>query len=191
MAEQDDRAWFDTLAGRESAGANPGTVKEAEAVRRAALAATLDQEAQDLNIESGAQQLLFRLRREGLDHAAAKKQSWQTWGAFSIAATLLLAVGVVMLQAPTVEDMLMYRGAGAQTLTTPDTAKLAATLTAELDALGIQAKITRFGATHTITANWPAKPDAKHAAFLKRHGLQQPASGMLTIEILRGNTKFQ
>jgi hypothetical protein len=185
MAEKDDQHWLDALAGRitnGADGADPATLKEAQAVRRAVLATKPEQDAQDFDVESGAQKLLFRLRREG-PAGAEKKKSWQLYGAYALAASLVLAVGMVVLQPPPVEDAPVYRGGGAQTISAPDTEKLAGTITAELEALGVKAKVTRFGATHTITADWPAKPDAKHAAFLKRHGLKQPASGALTIEL--------
>ena len=182
MAEQDDQHWFDTLAGRAASDADPAALKEAQAVRRAVLALSADQDAQDLDVEAGAQKLLFRLRREGLD-GATKKRSWQTYGAFALAATLVLTVGVVLLQSPPVEDTPVYRGVGAQTITAPDAAKLAAAITADLEALGIKPKVIRFGATFTLSADWPAKPDAKHAALLKRHALKQPAGGTLVIEL--------
>jgi hypothetical protein len=185
MSEQNDHDWIDTLAGRNAAGADPATVKEAQAVRRAVLSLPADQEAQDLDVETGAQKLLFRLRREGLDGVSQNRKSWQRYSAFALAATLLLAAGVVMLQSPPVDDTPVYRGTGAQTINTPDTAGLAATLTAELEALGIQPKVTRFGATYTLSAGWPAKPDAQHAAFLKRNALKQPAGGTLVIELLQ------
>ena len=109
MAEQDDQHWFDTLAGRAASDADPAALKEAQAVRRAVLALSADQDAKDLDVEAGAQKLLFRLRREGLD-GATKKRSWQTYGAFALAATLVLTVGVVLLQSPPVEDTPIYRG---------------------------------------------------------------------------------
>jgi hypothetical protein len=182
MAEHDDQHWFDTLAGRNGVNADHATTKEAQAVRRAVLVLKPDQEAADLDVEAGTQKLLFRLRREGLD-GAGRKKTWQRYGAFALAATLVLAIGVVLLQSPPVEDTPIYRGGGAQTIITPDTAQFAATLTSDLEALGIKAKVTRFGATYTITADWPAKTDAKHAAFLKRHALKQPAGATLLIEL--------
>jgi len=187
--ERGDQDWFDMLAGRKAASIDPATAKEVQAVRRAVLASVPDKDAQDFDIESGARKLLFRLRREGLDGTAAKRKSWQVYGAFALAATLMLVVGVVVLQPPPVEDAPVYRGTGAQTITTPDTERLAATLAAELEALGIKPKVTRFGATFTIAAEWPAKPDAKHAAFLKRQALKQPASGALVIELSRASSK--
>jgi hypothetical protein len=186
MAEQDDQHWFDTLAGRNGANADSATTKEAQAVRRAVLVVKPDQDAADLDVEAGTQQLLFRLRREGLD-GVNRKKTWQWYGAFALAATLVLAVGVVLLQSPPVEDTPIYRGGGAQTIITPDTAKLAATLTTDLEALGIKAKVTRFGATFTLAADWPSKPGAKHAAFLKRHALKQPAVPTLVIELQQGS----
>jgi len=188
MAEQDDQNWFDTLAGRNGVNADHATTKEAQAVRRAVLVLKPDQDAADLDVEAGAQNLLFRLRREGLD-AVSRKKSWQFYGAFALAATLVLAIGVVLLQAPPVEETPVYRGGGAQTITTPDTAKRAATLTTDLEALGIKPKVTRFGATFTITADWPAKPEVKHVAFLKRHALKQPAGATLVIELRQGSVK--
>jgi hypothetical protein len=183
MAEQDDQNWFETLAGRKAANADSATEKEAQAVRRAVLAREIDQDLPGFDVESGTQKLLFALRREGLSGATLRRKSWQIYGAFALAATLILAIGVVLLQPPVVEDIPVYRGAGAQTINTPDPAKLAATLTADLEALGIQSKTTRFGATFTITAIWPEKPEAGHLAFLKRHNLKQPAGGTLEIEL--------
>ncbi len=182
MAEKDDQHWIDALAGRNATGADAATLKEAQAIRRAVLATKPEQDAQDFDVEAGAQKLLFRLRREGLA-GAEKKKSWQAYGAFALAASLVLAVGMVVLQPPPVDDAPVYRGGGAQTISAPDTEKLAAAITAELEGLGIKPRVTRFGATFTISADWPAKPDAKHAAFLKRHALKQPASGSLVIEL--------
>lgn len=189
MAEKNDQDWFDTLAGRTAANADPATAKEAQAVRRAVLAVKSDQDAQKFDVEPGAQKLLFRLRQEGLDGATPKKKTWQFYGAFALAATLVLAVGVVMRQPPPDEDMPIYRGSSAQTINTSDTTKLAATLTAELEAMGIKPKVIRFGATYTISAAWPAKPDAKHTAFLKRHTLIQPAGNTLVIEVSQSDSR--
>src|SRR5436190_24148130 len=102
MAEQDDQNWFDTLAGRNRVNADPATTKEAQAVRRAVLALKPDQDTANLDVEAGTQQLLFRLRREGLD-GVSREKSWRFYGAFALAATLVLAVGVVLLQSPPVE----------------------------------------------------------------------------------------
>jgi len=187
MSEQDDQNWFHTLAGRHPVGTDPATKKEAQAIRRAVLALKSEQEAAQLNVESGLQKLKFRLRREGLD-GAPKRKSWQVYGAFAMAATMVLTIGVVMLQQPPIDDAATYRGAGAQIITTLDTTQRAQTLIAELEALGIKPEVTRFGAV-TITAEWPAKPSAKHVAFLKRHNLQQPASSALRIELMQGNVQ--
>lgn len=189
MAEQDDQHWFDTLAGRTAENADPATAKEAQAVRRAVLAVKPDQDAQEFDVEPGTQKLLFRLRQEGLDGATPKKKTWQLYGAFALAATLVLAISVIMLQPPPDEDTPIYRGGSAQTINTSDTTKLAATLTSELEAMGIKPKVTRFGATYTISAAWPAKPDAKHAAFLRRYALKQPAGNTLVIEVSQSDSR--
>lgn len=183
MAEPNDQQWLDALAGRAGGQAPSPDAREAEALRKAILATRGEHETADHDVEVGVQRLLFRLRREGLADTPQKK-SWRTWGTFAMAAMLMLAIGVVVLQAPQDIDVPVYRGGGAQTLRVPDAAERAATLTRELEALNIQPKVTRFGNNLTIQAEWPAKPGAQHAAFLKRQSLQQPASGPLVIELL-------
>lgn len=170
------------LAGRETTGGDPAAAREAQAVRRALLATKPDKDASEFDVESGAQNLLFRLRRENLLY---RKKTWHYYGGLAIAATIVLAIGIVTLQPP-VDDIPVYRGPGSQIITAPDTENLAASLSAEIETLGIKPKVTRFGATFTITAEWPTKPEAKHMAFLKRHTLQQPASGPLVIELTPG-----
>ena len=193
MAEKDehgDHDWFDTLAGRNAINIDVSTAKEAQAVRRAALAATPDEAVQDFDVESGTQKLLFRMRREGLAGATAKRKSWQFYGACALAAVLVLVVGVVMQQPSPVEDTPVYRGDGAQIITTPDTEKLAGALTSELETLGKKPKVTRFGATFTVTTEWPVKPDATHAAFLKRHALKPPAGGTPVLQPQNDQGRF-
>jgi len=187
MAEQDDLNWFDTLAGRKAANTDPATVKEAEAIRRALLAQKPD-EVTDFDVDAGEQKLLFRMRREGLA-VAPKRNSWQIYGAFAIAASMVLTVGIVVLQAPDMEDVPVYRGMGAQTINSADTAKLSEVLANELEGLGVKAKVTKFGTTFTINADWPAKPNAKQLAFLKRHGIKQPDSGPLVVELIKVEDK--
>jgi hypothetical protein len=182
MAERDDTDWFETLAGRmPPAGADPAVVKEAAAVRAAARAVRKAEPVPDLNVDAGLEQLLFRLRKERLAEPVGRP--WRLYSGLALAATIVLAVGVVLLQ-PQVEERPVYRGGPApQVLTSPDPRKLGAAIIADLDTLGMTPRLTQFGATVTIEVTWPEQPDPRHTAFLKRHGLKPPPGSLLVVEI--------
>jgi len=189
MPEQDDGNWIEGLAGKPpAAGAERATVAEAQAVRKAMLAArAADEGGADLDVEPGLQRLLFRLRQEKL--AGAGSAPKRLYAGLALAASLVLVVGIVTLQRepPTGEDGVVFRGGpGAQMLISPDPGNLAQAMNADLDTLELEPIVTRFGANATVEAKWPLEQDARHTAFLKRFGLAPPKGDRLKVEIRPG-----
>jgi len=181
MSEQDDRDWLATLAGKPAAGADPATVNEAAAVRRALQAAREREQAPDMDVDGGLQRLLFRLRRDGL---GGGRPAW-VYPSLALAATVVIAAGIVLLQPAVIDDEPVYRGAPGTppVLVVENPAQRGEALVAELASLGVTARITQFGANVTLEAEWPAQTGPAHTAFLQRNGLQPPAGGRLVIEL--------
>lgn len=92
--DKEDEQWLSALAGTPDPAADPAINQQAEALRRALQAQRsrlekLVPEADDAQY----QQLLFRLRREGLLPANRGPRKFQLW---AIAATVVLGIGVVV-----------------------------------------------------------------------------------------------
>jgi len=91
---KEDEQWLNALAGRSDPDANAKLIQQAESLRRALnarsnLLANQVPEADDAQY----QQLLFRLRREGL---ISSRHGWRNPMLWGIAATIFLCVGVVI-----------------------------------------------------------------------------------------------
>ena len=92
--ESGDSSWLDTLAGKPADAADPKEVQQASALR-AALKARSNALNQQVPAADSAQyqQLLFRLRREGL---GSKQPIWKRPASWAIAASLVLGVSLVV-----------------------------------------------------------------------------------------------
>ncbi|WP_172203990.1 hypothetical protein [Niveibacterium sp. COAC-50] len=166
--------WLAELAGREAAR---GERSESQALRRAILnEARLDAAPPAADDEHATEQLLFRLRREGL----LKRRRLPAWG-FALAATLAAAaVGLAVLRqaTPPATEVVAYaeppiwRGAYAQfEVKTPQPRVSAEKLVAALRAEGIQADIYAAAQVYTVDTELadPVKPAL--AAHFKAIGL--------------------
>lgn len=91
--DKEDEQWLSALAGRPALDADPQVNRQAEALRRALKARSETLEAKVPPADAAQyQQLMFRLRKEGL---ASSSRDWQNSMLWGVAATLVLGVGVV------------------------------------------------------------------------------------------------
>lgn len=185
MADRDDRDWVDALAGKTPAGADPATVKEAEALRRAMLEQRRRESAPDFDADAGLQRLLFRLRQERLDGGQARPA--RRYAAFALAATVVLAAGVLWLMPkPVEEERPVFRGVErAQTLFADDPVKAVEALVRDLEELGLKPRVTRREDATLVEAPWPEQTDERHRALLERRFLRPPEGRTLDVEVRR------
>lgn len=92
--DNEDAQWLSALAGKADPDAKTNVNQQAESLRRA-LKARSDLLASQVPVadEAQYQQMLFRLRREGL---ASSKRGWRNPMFWGIAATIVMGVGVVI-----------------------------------------------------------------------------------------------
>src|SRR5258705_10285013 len=134
MADKDDQDWTDTLAGKPPADADPLTVKEAKAVRQAILERREREALSEFDSESGLQRLLFRLRQERLE--GQRVPAARRYAAFALAATVVLAVGLLIFLPKPGDDEPVYRGVERpQTLLADDPVKASDALKRDLEGL--------------------------------------------------------
>ncbi len=186
MPDKDDQDWMSALAGKPRADGDAVTLAEANAVREAISEIQRQQPLPDFDETSGLQRLLFRLRELRLLESAPGRRSWRVYTALAMAACLVLAIGIVLLQLPEQPpDQVVFRGGPGepQVIENRDPAKLVQAMTADLQSLGIAPETTQFGGTITLEADWPQKPDAGHLRFLQRYKLAQPAAARLRVEV--------
>jgi len=183
MADKDDQDWTETLAGKDPAGADPRTVKEAEAVRRAMLEERGRETPPVFDAESGLQRLLFRLQREQLGTDARAR--FRHFPALALAATVVLTVGLVLLLPRPEEDVRpVTRGfQGTQVLLADDPRAARDRFVQGLKALGIEPRVTPRGGATLIEAPWPAQAGQRHRALLDAHFLRPPEGRTLVVEI--------
>lgn len=182
MADKDDQDWTDTLAGKPAADADPLTVKEAKAVRQAMRERRERETLPEFDAESGLQRLLFRLRQERLEGQRAPAA--RRYAAFALAATVVLAAGLLLFLPKPGGDEPVYRGVERpQTLFAADPVKASGALKRDLEALGIEPKVTQRGSATLIEAPWPEKADDRHRMLLERHYLRLPEGRTLTVEV--------
>lgn len=144
--DREDEQWLDALAGRPDPSAEPGLNQQAPAVRRALAAQKAEIARQTPKADEVLyQQLLFRMRREGLLGAPAM---WRQPRAWAVAASVVFALGIVirigMFTSPTDDDFQITRGGASaivQVVADPD-ARLAELL-AGLRAAGVQPEVRR------------------------------------------------
>lgn len=91
--DKDDEQWLSALAGQPNPDADPKLNLQADALRRALKARSEILEAKVPTANATHyQQLMFRLRREGL---ASSQNRWRNPMLWGVAATVVLSVGVV------------------------------------------------------------------------------------------------
>lgn len=92
--DKEDEQWLSALAGQADPDAKTNVNQQAESLRRA-LKVRSDLLASQVPVadEAQYQQMLFRLRREGL---ASSKRGWHNPMFWGIAATIVMGVGVVI-----------------------------------------------------------------------------------------------
>jgi hypothetical protein len=138
--DNEDEQWLGALAGKPDPAADPAANIQAEALRRALQAqlAKLDQGVPEAD-DSQYQQILFRLRREGLlkaDHETTKLKRLATAALgtsfdaprrlqfWAVAATVVIGIGVVFQLMPsqlgTDEQETLRGGGNASVLIVPD-----------------------------------------------------------------------
>jgi len=91
--DKEDEQWLNALAGQSDPDADPKLNRQADALRRAlkARSAMLETEVPTADATQ-YQQLMFRMRREGL---ALSHHGWRNSMLWGLAATVVLVVGVV------------------------------------------------------------------------------------------------
>jgi hypothetical protein len=166
--DKDDAAWLNTLAGQETMGADAPTRAQAEALRTALRAQSQRMDSRvPLADDTQFQQLLFRLRREGLtghstplnqvvafsrsrtqDQSPARTKASHNLWAWGLAACAVLVVGVALQlnHVPYGSDgpadmRQILRGQGTVLIVSDPQAR-AAQLNAELKSLGTEVTTT-------------------------------------------------
>lgn len=115
--ESDDTAWFDALAGKPAGAADPKGIEQATALR-SALQKRGEALGRDMPEADSTlyQQLLFRLRREGL---ARNQPMWKSLPVWGIAASIVLGVSLAVNMRtllPEQEDGIVVRSGGQATV---------------------------------------------------------------------------
>lgn len=117
--EKEDEQWLSALAGQPDHGADPKLNLQAESLRRALKARSAMLEAKVPTADAAQyQQLMFRLRREGL---ASSQNRWRNPMLWGLAATVVLVVGVVFQTGglhQDQDDANTLRGGGQSTVLT-------------------------------------------------------------------------
>lgn len=144
--ESDDTAWLDALAGKPAGTADPKGNQQASALRTALKARSnaLNQQVPEAD-SAQYQQLLFRLRREGL---GSKEPIWKRPSSWAVAASLVLGVSLaVNMKAflPEPDESTIIRGAGqASVLIVADPEARLAELLQGLAAAKAEPKVERL-----------------------------------------------
>lgn len=178
-SRDDDQAWLDALAGRETPRSATG--REAQELRRALLRETSTATIHALTPRR-EEALIQRAVDEGLiPRATRRRPAW----ALPLAAGILLVFGAgifLRLQPPT---STVVRGdeKGVVQMTAADPASLKRTLLAELRAAGVDASGYEALGVHGIDAELNLPPAAAVQRVLDKYDIPVPADGGLHIEI--------
>lgn len=139
------------------------------------------------------EQLLFRLRAEGLLQAPARKK-WQAppkWFAFAASvAAITVSIGIsmqmVMQDQQGNGDGVMYRGVkGAQQIKAKDPEQVLQRFQQEYDRLGITSKVQRTPRAIIIDASIPSEAEQSLKALFDAYKIKPNSNGQLLVEIHR------
>lgn len=208
--DKDDAAWLATLAGQENTAADASTRAQAEALRTALLAQSQRMDSRvPLADDAQYQQLLFRLRREGLTGHSSPLNQVVAWGraqgqmaartmtshnlwAWGLAACAVLVVGVALQwsrvpQGSDGPDMrLILRGQGTVLIVSDPHAR-ATELVAGLKAAGVEPTVVH-GQNGQIQLKFLASDAA--LAYLSTQRIEpQPVEGWVTLTLVRPQKK--
>ena len=115
--DKEDEQWLKALAGQPDSGADSQLNQQASALRRTLKARSEMLEVQVPTADATQyEQLMFRLRREGL---TGSRRGWQNPMLWGLAATVVLGVGVVIQMGglhPQPDEANILRGGGQSTV---------------------------------------------------------------------------
>ena len=172
--DKEDEQWLSALAGQSDSAADPKINQQAESLRRA-LKNRADLQTTQVPVADDAQyqQLLFRLRREGL---ASSNRAWHNPKLWGLAATIVIGVGVVVQMGgfnPDKKDTL--RGADhATVLIVADPELRLAELQVGLQVAGEVPKVARLKNGQIILT---VKATERVLAYLRTQRLEPEISG--------------
>lgn len=203
--DKDDAAWLATLAGQETTAADASTRAQAKALRTALLAQSQRMDARvPLADDAQYQQLLFRLRREGLTGHSTPLNQVVAWGraqgqmaartmashnlwAWGLAACAVLVVGMALQwsrvpQGSDGPDMrLILRGQGTVLIVADPNAR-ATELVAGLKTAGVEPAVVP-GQNGQIQLKFLASDAALE--FLSTQRIEpQPVEGWVTLTLV-------
>ncbi len=174
--DKEDAQWLKALAGQADPDGDLKINQQAESLRRA-LKARSDQLASQVPAadEAQYQQMLFRLRREGL---VSSNRGWRNPMLWGIAATLVMGIGVVIQMGslnPDGYEKDVLRGAEhATVLIVPDPEARLAELQAGLQSAGEVPKVKRLTNGQIVLT---VKATEKVLAYLLTQRIEPEISG--------------
>lgn len=197
MSLEDDEKWLAILAGRDSGdAADPGTKREAEALRRVILSRHGDDDSESPVLDDkGLDRLLFRLKRENLLDKQERRETLSRWWSVPAAAAAAVILAIMLpltwQLTKTPEDdpagtseWTRMRGSVETQLILSENPKLIATgIVEELNRLGIEVKLDEFEGHWYVDAQLPVPPPEQLKAFLDSKGLSPGQTGRMVLEI--------
>lgn len=188
--DKDDQDWLDALAGKPESGSDSPAEREARLLRATIHAQQQSASAPPDEVERGLEQLLFRLRQEGLlDKAKKPRWHWPDGAWMAIAATVVITVAISTLW-PGMENGLapkdeigQMRGGKAQIIHASDPDNQARQLRSELEKLGAHVETRQVGPVWVIKAQVPVRKMAEARLIAGQYGYRLPDDGMLRLEI--------
>lgn len=189
LPDTEDEQWFNALAGKPDPAADPEINREALALR-SALKARSEQMATEIPKADSAhyEQLMFRLRREGLIDTGRQSNPNKRFVRFAVAASIMLSAGLIFLthlhQNPQQNEAEVFRGLGdMQIVLAVDPEKHLTHLTTELDRLRINYQVERVGDEISLKIEGidPRKEEVE--TFLKNNHIKPPIEMSLNLNI--------
>lgn len=188
--DKDDQAWLDALAGKPESGSDSPAEREARLLRATIHAQQQSASAPPDEVERGLEQLLFRLRQEGLlDKAKKSPRHWPNGAWMAIAATVVIAVAVSALWpgmesglSPT-DEIGQMRGGKVQIIRASKPDNEAQQLRSELEKLGTRVETRQAGPVWVVKAQVPVQKMAEARLIAAQHGFGLPDDGMLRLEV--------
>ena len=183
VTDKEDDQWLNALAGRPDPATDSVVNQQAEALRRVLQAqrAKLEDSVPQAD-DTQYQQLLFRLKREGLLKANRPWHNPMLWG---LAATLVLGVGVVLQMGgiyPGQDDADTLRGGGKATVLVVDNPEVRLVeLLSGLKAAGVEPVVKReTGGLILLTA----KSSDRVLDYLREQRIEpMVVDGMVTLSL--------